>query len=416
MNYPLFLARKISLSSGGKKSSPAIRVAITAVALSIAVMLASVAVVLGFQREIRDKVVGFNSHITINAMSGEEDNDVLVSLSPSLTALLDTLPYVKDYALDVSMPAIMKTQDNFKGIYLRALEGAHLKEFLSKNLEEGTIPQYADSASDSTMQKILISRIAARQLGLKVGDKIDTYFINDDVRVRRLQVSGIFNSHFDNYDDLFVYGSLPFIQQLGGLKPYQGTGIHLSVNDFDRIEEHSQSLQNALVDAYARGIVYKLYRVDNASQQGAGYFRWLELLDTNVMVIIILMTFVACVTLISGMLILILDKKNFIGLLRALGAPGRKVRRVFVYMAMRVAFTGMIIGNALMLALLWAQDKFHLLPLDAEAYYIDFVPVDVRWQSVVILNLAVMAIIYLALILPSWFASRISPAQTMRAE
>ena len=415
MNYPLFLARRLSLSAGGHKSSPAIKVAITAVALSIAVMLAAISIVLGFKREIREKVVGFNSHITLYSVAQSEGDDNLVSLTPSLVKLLDEEDYITDYSLEASIPAILKTPDNFKGVYLRSLSGKQINDFLTKNLEEGNLPDSRQPA-DSTSLQVVISRIAARQLNLKPGDKIDTYFISDDVRVRKLEITGIFNSHFDSYDDIYLYGSLGLIQELGGIGNHQGTTIQVQTNDFNNLEENTLRLQNRLMEALADGTVYKFYRADNALQQGAGYFRWLSLLDTNVIVILVLMTFVACITLISGMLIIILDKKRFIGLIRSLGARRSKVRSVFIYMALKVAITGMIIGNGLMLLLLYFQNRFHLIPLNPEAYYIDFVPVEFNWPLFGILNLGVAFIIYLSLILPSWFASGISPAETMRYE
>ena len=415
MNYPLFLARRLSLSSGGRKSSPAIKVAVTAVALSIGVMLAAISIVLGFKREIREKVVGFNSHITLYSVAQNEGDDNLVSLTPSLEKLLDEQEYITDYTVEASIPAILKTSDNFKGVYLRSLGSKRLNSFLTGNLEEGHLPSPTLPA-DSTKLQIVISRIAAKQLGLKPGDKIDTYFISDDVRVRRLEVTGIFNSHFDSYDDIYLYGSLPLIQELGGISKEQGTTISIETDDFDKLADYTSSLQKTLIDALGNGTVYRLYQADNALQQGAGYFRWLSLLDTNVVVILVLMTFVACITLISGMLIIILDKKRFIGLLRSLGARRSKVRSVFVWLALRVAIVGMIIGNGLMLGLLYCQDRWHLLPLNPEAYYIDFVPVEFNWTLFGILNLGVAFIIYLSLILPSWFASGISPAETMRYE
>ncbi len=415
MNYPFFLASRLSLSSSGRKSSPAIKVAVTAVALSIGVMLAAIAIVLGFKREIREKVIGFNSHITLYCVPMQEGDDNLVSVTPSLANLLDRQEFIDDWTLEASIPAILKTQSDFKGVYMRSLGGKGLEDFLSRNLEEGKLPDRRLPA-DSLKQKIVISRLAARQLGLKTGDKIDTYFISDDVRVRRLEITGIFNSHFDSYDDIYIYGDLGLIQELGGIDSKKGTSLTITTDDFNRIGEYSDHLRETLVKAMADGTLYRYYQVDNALNQGAGYFRWLSLLDTNVAVILILMTFVACITLISGMLIIILDKKRFIGLLRSLGARRGKIRSVFIYMALRVAVAGMLIGNGLMLAILYCQDRWHLLPLNADAYYIDFVPVEFNWPLFCLLNLGVVLIIYFSLILPSWFASKISPAETMRYE
>ncbi len=413
MGFPLYIARRLSLSSSGKKSSPAVRVAVAAVALSVAVMLAAVAIVLGFKREIRDKVIGFNSHITLYAVPSDPEDTNLITLTPTLCSILDSKDYIADYSLEASIPAILKTSDNFKGVYMKSISGEAVKKFISSNIEEGKIPVYGKTENDN---KIVISRNVADQLGLKKGDKINTYFMSGTIRVRRLEIAAIFNSHFDNYDNLFIYGDLPLIQNLGEVSPKQGTSLSINTSDFNNIEENSADLSNTLNEALASGLVYKYYRVDNALNQGAGYFRWLSLLDTNVIVVLVLMTIVACATLISGMLIIILDKKRFIGLIRSLGATIGNVRKIFILMAIRIAISGLLTGNVLMLILLWAQDKWHFIPLDPDAYYIDFVPVEINWPAVVILNIATIIVIYLCLILPSWFAAKISPSETMRYE
>lgn len=413
MSVSLFLARRLSLSSGRRGSSPAIRVSVAAVALSVAVMLASLAVVIGFKREIKSKIVGFNSHISLYDMPTGSDGDNLVTLTPSLTSMLDDMPFVTDYSLEVSIPAILKTSTDFKGIYLRSLNGESTARFIRENLEEGRMPDYSQPGSENS---IVISRRAASQLGLKTGDRIDTYFISDDVRVRRLEVAGIYNSHFDSYDQVLVYGALPLIQGVAGISNSQGTSIQVQTDDFDRVDEYADALQGALAEGVADGRLYRYYRVDTARNQGAGYFHWLALLDTNVAVVLALMTIVAVATLISGMLILILDKKRFIGVARAMGASVADVRRVFVYLALKVAMWGMLIGNVVMISLLYCQDKTHFLPLDPEAYYIDFVPVEIDWLTILIMNIVCLVVIYLSLILPSRFVARISPAEAMRSE
>lgn len=413
MSVSLFLARRLSLSSGRRKSSPAIRVSVAAVALSVAVMLASLAVVIGFKREIKGKITGFNSHISLYDMPTESGGDNLVTLTPSLTAMLDELPFVTDYSLEVSIPAILKTSSDFKGVYLRSLNGESTRQFILSNLEEGRMPDYSQPESE---KKIVISRRAASQLGLKTGDKIDTYFISDDVRVRRLEIVGIYNSHFDSYDQVLIYGALPLIQGVAGISKSQGTSIQVQTDDFGRVDEYADEVQTVLAMGVADGRLFQYYRVDTARNQGAGYFHWLALLDTNVAVVLALMTIVAVATLISGMLILILDKKRFIGVTRAMGASVADVRRVFVYLALKVAMWGMLIGNIVMIALLYCQDRTHFLPLDPEAYYIDFVPVEINWTAIVIMNAVCLVVIYLSLILPSRFVARISPAEAMRSE
>lgn len=412
-SYPFFLARRVSLAADGRKNSPAIRVAVTAVALSIAVMLAAVAIVLGFRREITDKVTGFNSHISLYALPDQNDETNLITLTPTLRQILDSRPYVTDYTLNASIPAIMKTPDNFKGVYLNNIHGEGMERFLKSNLEEGKIPDYSQPGTET---KILISRKTADQLGLKLNDRIDTYFLSTDIRVRRFTVAGIFNSHFESYDNLYIYGPLSLIQNLGGVGAKQGTSISISTDNFNRAPQYTTDLTATLTDALAKGLLYRGYRVDNTLNMEARFFQWLQLLDMNVVVILVLMTIVAAVTLISGLLIIILDKKRFIGILRAMGAQVRDVRKVFVLLAMRVAVRGMLIGNVVMLLLLYVQNRWHILSLNPDAYYIDFVPVELSWSWILILNLATLCVIYLTLLVPARFAARISPAETMRGE
>ena len=410
MNYPFYLAQKLSLGSEGKKTSPAVGVAITSIAISVAVMIASIAIVLGFKKEIRDKVVGFNGHISLYKLMVSEDDDNLVSLTPSLIETLEELPFITDYNIQVSVPAILKTPDDFKGVYMKALNGKEATSYLERNLEEGEIPDFNDEVQQ---KKILISRIAANQLQLNVGEAIETYFITDDIRVRKLEIAGIYNSHFDQYDDVLIFGALPLISQIGDLPENTGTYVSLYTDNFDKILDYSYQIQGLLNQKAAYGDMETFYRLDNVLNQGKGFFSWLSLLDTNVVVIIILMMVVGCVTLVSGMLIIILERKKFIGLMRALGASTSKIRSVFIYMSIKIAFIGLLIGDILILILLYFQKTYHFLRLDADAYYIDFVPVYVPEYIIVALNIGVLLGVYLVLVLPSRFVGKISPAESM---
>lgn len=413
MNYPFYIARRLSLSSGGRKKAPAVGVAVAAVALSVAVMLCAIAIVLGFKQEIRDKIVGFNGHISLYVSAVTQDEDNIMTLIPSLKDELSKLPFITDYSLQAAIPAILKTDTDFKGIYLRGLSGKMNDMFIRKNLEEGKM---VDFSLPENKTKIAISRTAANQLNLKLGDKINTYFISDEVRVRKLEIVGIFNSHFDEYDDIVVFGALPLVQQLGGIEANQGTYLQISTDSFDKIPEYTYLLQSHLNDAVTDGRLFRLYHTDNVLNQGASIFGWLSLLDTNVVVVLVLMMVVGCVTLISGMLIIIIEKKRFIGIIRALGAPIGRVRDVFVWLALRVSLWGMLIGNAVGFGFMILQKKTHLIPLDADSYYIDFVPIEISWQGVMLLNVGVLIVTYLVLILPSRFVAEISPSETMRNE
>lgn len=409
MNYPFFLARHLSLRSSQRGSSPAVSVASAAVALSIMVMMASVAVVTGFKDEIVKKVVGFNSDVQVYVEDLGEDADNVLTLTPTLCAILDTARSVSDYSLQVSVPAVLKTSDDFKGLYLRGLTDITTRRFIDENLEEGQLPP-------DSVQGIVVSRLAANQLGIKKGDRIDTYFFSDDIRVRRLTVTGIYNTHFDSYDDVAGYTPLPLLQKLSGISSNQGSSLKITVPNLDNVGSSAQDLQHILDTHTASGMLAKKYKVSTVEKAGAAYFQWLALLDTNVVVILTLMVLVGCVTLTGGMLMIILDKKRVIGLLKALGASNPGIRKIFIYLALKVALIGMTVGNCLALGLLWAQHKWHILKLDPDSYYIDFVPVNLNWQDVVILNAGVLIIAYLVLIIPSRFVAGISPAETMRYE
>lgn len=412
MNYPLYLGRKLALGGDGRKSSPGVKVAIAAIALSVAVMSASIAITLGFKREITDKVVGFTSHIVLTMVPIDGDNN-LVTLTPTLKKILDEQPYIADYSLQLSLPTILKTPEDFKGVVLKNLEDKQTRNFIQGNLISGSIP---DFSSDSTTLDIVMSRIAADQLGLSQNDKVDCYFINEDVKVRSLRIAGIFDSHFDAYDNLMIYGSRRLSNIFAGFKDNQGTSLLITTTDFDRLDYETFLLEETLAAAYNEDLLYRKYNVENAHDGGASYFHWLAMLDTNVAVVLVLMMIVGCVTLISGMLTIILDKKKFIGLMKALGAPTGKLRMIFVYLAMRVAVTGMLIGNIFIILFLWLQHRYHFIHLDPSSYYIDFVPVQLDWTSLAMLNAGVLAIVYLSLILPSKIIANITPAETMTSE
>lgn len=409
----IYIARRLSISSGGKRKAPAVAVAIAAVALSVAVMLAAISIVLGFKQEIRNKVVGFNGHISLYVSPTTPDEDNIMTLIPSLKEELDILPFITDYSLQASIPAILKTSDDFKGVYLRGLNGKGACEFIKKNLVKGNLVDFSEPDNKT---KVIISNTAANQLKLNVGDKINTYFISDDVRVRRLEIVGIYNSHFNEYDNVMIFGALPLVQQLGGIDVNQGTYLQIYTDNFDKISDYTYQLQTHLNEALADGRLFRLYRTDNVMNQGMNFFSWLSLLDTNVVVVLTLMMIVGCVTLVSGMLIIIIEKKRFIGMIRAVGATIKMVREIFIWLAIRIAVCGLVIGNIVAQTFLYIQKNTHFIPLDADTYYIDYVPVEITLPSILLLNLGVLVVTYFVLIFPSKFVAKISPAETMRYE
>ena len=414
MNFPFYAARHISVRGTGHRQTPAMRVAITAVALCIIVMLATIGIVSGFKKEIRSKVLGFNPHFTITSPATPQTSNI-IELTPVLKSLLDSIPYIKEYTPQIAMPAILKTQSDFKGTYLHGLCQSNLAEFLGDNLTEGRLPTISENP-DSIKYEVLISDLTARQLGLKAGDRINTYFMNDGIRVRSFTITGIFNTHFDDYDNLNIYAPLPTVRKIANLGKDQVTSLSIYTDNTNNPDVYYGNLSSAMITAYADGYLSSPVQITSVMTQGAIYFQWLDILDMNVIVILVLMTAVACATIISGMLIIILNKKRLIGILRALGTSRRQIRKIFVYLALKIAGVGLLIGNCIAIPLLLIQQYRHIIPLDPESYYIDYVPVSLNVGSILILNIAIFLLIYMSLLIPSAFAARISPAETMRYE
>lgn len=418
MSLALFIARRSALSSrradGSRASrSPAVGVAVAAVALSICVMLCSIAIVAGFKDHITGKLAGFNAHLQVYRIVDDSalQPDNLITLTPTLRGILDDEAYVTDYEIELTVPALLKTRHDFKGIYIKGLDGHAFRDFLGSQLVAGKMP---DFSGPHDADQVAISDKMASDLDLRAGDTIPTFYLNEELRARKYKVAAVYSTHFELFDDLIALGHADELRQMSDIDKGQGINLRILTDDFSRADEYATRLQERLNQAYMRHEVNIPYRVESITTRSAAYFSWLSLLDTNVAVILTLMTIVACITLIAAMLILILDKVRLIGILRALGATRRSVRNVFVYMALRIAIYGILIGNAVGLILLHVQQRWHIIPLEADSYYIDYVPVKLELWPILILNAAVVAVVFLSLLIPSYVAGRISPAESMR--
>ena len=366
------LSRRLSLRSSEGGVNPAVAVATTAVALSVAVMILAVAVVVGFKQAITSRVEGFNSAIQLTAAGGSRNESATLTLTPSLRQTLERHPYIEDIALQAAVPAVFKTSDDFKGVYLKSLSGRDLEGF---------------------------------------GDKIPTYFMGSELRVRPLRVAAIFNSHFDDYDSQYAFAPLQLVRLMAGLDTSEGSSIAIAVSDFDNVDDYVAEIRDSLFDGLRRGVLYKEYNVASARDAGASYFSWLSMLDMNVWVVIALMTVVATVTLISGMLIIMTDKVRFIALLSALGSRRSLLRNIFMQLALRVALLGLLIGDIIGIGIVMAQYYLHFMPLDPDSYYLDYVPVTPVWVAFLILNIGVLVVAWIVLILPSRFVGKVAPAR-----
>lgn len=415
MNWKLFVARRIYGSQEGEKevSRPAVLIATCGIAIGLAVMIVAVAVVIGFKHQVRNKVVGIGSDITITHFDAQKSYETVpVAASDSLLEALKAMEGVKHVQRYSTKPGMIMTEDNFLGMVLKGVSQEYDWEFLKNHLQEGEIPVFSDTASTN---RTLISRTIANKLHLKVGDKLYTYYIEgDNVRARRLSVAGIYQTNFALYDDLFLLTDLYTVNRLNSWKPDQVSGIELEVTDYNRLEEIKEDIRtqiDASSDSY--GSTYYTQTVEESNPQ---IFAWLDLLDMNVWVILILMTGVAGFTMISGLLIIILERTNMIGVLKALGADNLAIRQVFLSFSVLLIGKGMLWGNLIGLAFVGIQSAFHPFKLDPVTYYVDSVPVEFNIWWWVLLNVCTLLVSVLMLVGPSYLITRIHPAKSIRFE
>lgn len=413
MNLSLWISNRFRLSGGGGSGTGAF-IAVAGVALSLIIMEFTLAVVVGFKDGIKERLMGFDAQVTIGPAVDKTPATPYVDNVAQLSAITDSLIPGSDISLALRMPGLLKTDDNFQGVVYVARNADADFTFERSNLVEGSWPDYA---ADSCADNIVISRPLARSLGLDIGSKVySTFIVDGNIKLRRHKVAALYQSDFGEYDNNIVYASLPSLQRVAGIDSMAGTRIEIRNLPIDRIDAVTDSLQEVLFNAMTAGKIDYLYPVDNIMHSGALYFNWLALLDTNVVVIFVLMLCVAGLTLISSLFILILERVPDIGVLRAMGASKQLVRNIFVDMAMRLVGLGMIIGNVVALTLLLIQQHTQIVPLDPQMYYLSSVPVEIIPSAFVALNIGVAVIAWLVLILPARLASSIDPAKTVNYE
>lgn len=415
MNLPLFIARRIYSANDARQKvgRPAMRIATAGVAIGLAVMLVSVSVVFGFKHTIRDKVVGFGSHITVaNFMSLHGRDTRPICIDDSMMAVLRSIDGVKHVQRYAVKQGILKTDSDFLGVAFKGIAEEYDTTFIHDNLVNGSIPMFSDSIGHN---KILVSQIMADRLRLKTGDKVFAYFIdNNGVRARRFTVSGVYQTNLSKFDEAICFTDLYTTVRLNGWETGQTGGAELTVNNFDDInavEENLVKKVNRTIDRY--GETYSSETVQDSNPQ---IFTWLDLLDLNVWIILALMLCVAGFTMISGLLIIILERTAMIGVLKALGTRNGTVRKTFLWFAVFIIGKGMLIGNIVGLGLIALQKLTGVVKLDAATYYVDTVPVELNVPAILLLNAATLIVSVFVLIAPSFLASKVRPAKSMRYE
>ena len=415
MNLPYFLAHRIYAQNDDKRkvSRPAIRIATIGVAIGLAVMIVSVCVVLGFKHAIRDKVIGFGSHIQVaeyNALMGGDGR--AVQMDDSVMSVLSHIQGVNHVQRFAYRQGILKTDDDFLGVMFKGVGPEFDSTFIHKNMVEGSIPHFSDKTSGN---KLLVSKNMADKLHLKTGSRLFAYFIDyTGVRMRRFTISGIYQTNLTQYDNTICFTDLHAVAKLNGWPADVAGGAELTINNFEQLDDVERTViakVNRTTDHYGNTFASKT--IKEVSPQ---IFSWLSLLDLNVWIILAIMTAVAVVTMISGLLIIILERTTMIGVLKALGARNSTVRHTFLWFAAFIIGKGLLIGDALALALILLQKFTGFAKLDPQTYYVDVVPVELDWMLIVALNIATMLIALFVLIAPSYLVSHIHPAKSMRYE
>ena len=415
MNLPLFIAKKIYSDKGDKRkvSRPAIRIATVGVAIGLAVMIVTVSVVLGFKHTIRDKVVGFGSHIQVhNVLTYNGSDQYPVCIDDSMMQMIGSVDGVSHVERFAMTQGILKTDEDFLGVAFKGVGPEYDMTFLKSHLVEGEMPEFSDSTSK---QKLLMSKMIADKLRLKAGDKVFAYFIDgQDVRTRRYTVSGIYQTNMTRFDENLCFIDLYAASRLNGWLNGEVTGVEVKVKDFEQLqltEDRFVEKINRSIDPQGNVLttetIYELY---------PQVFSWLELLDINVWIILALMVCVAGFTMISGLLIIILERTQMIGILKAVGARNKTIRHTFLWFSVFIIGQGLFWGNVIGLGIVLLQQYTGFVTLDPQTYYVSEAPMELNLPLVAAINVATLLICVLVLIAPSYLISHIHPAKSMRYE
>ena len=413
MNFPLFIAKRIYFSEGDRHevSRPAIRIATVGVAIGLAVMIITVSVILGFKHSIRDKVVGFGSHIQVtNFITQQTAVPAPIAISDTLLRELKAIPNVRHVEYYTMTQGILKTDSDFLGVAFKGVGEDYDLSFIRQNMQEGKLPTFSSKKSSN---QIVVSRKQADKLHLHVGDKVFAYFIAyDDVRARRFTVSGIYQSNMKQFDDVLCLTDLRTTSRLNDWESDQCSGAEILVKDFEKLEETNAAVAQLVkehTDRYGETIASQ--SIYEANPQ---IFSWLSLLDINVWIILALMVCVAGFTMISGLLIIILERTQMIGILKALGAHNKTVRHTFLWFAAFIISQGLLIGDVIGIGLVVLQQQTGFIHLDPASYYVDTAPMELNIPIIVILNVATLLISVFVLIAPSFLVSHIQPVKAMQ--
>lgn len=413
MNLPYFIAQRLirGRTEGTSFSRPVNVIAVIGIALGLAVMILAVAVLTGFKNEIRDKVAGFGSHIQIVNMDANYSYETIpVSQDQEFIKKIRNIEGIKHIQVFATKAGIIKTDDEIQGVLLKGIGPDYDWSYFASNLVEGSVFSVQDTGSAST--QVIISKKTADMLKLRTGDSFAMIFVQDPPRMRKFVISGIYETSLEEFDKIYVFCDIAQIRRLNGWEDDQVTGFEIYINDFDRMDD--------LADQVWQTVGFRLsadetnFKVQSIRSKYPQIFDWLNFQDVNVIIIILLMLVVAGFNMISGLLILILEKTNMIGVLKALGSGDATIRKVFLYQASWLIGKGLLWGNLIGIGLAYLQLKTGLFTLDPSSYYLKTIPVNLELIHILLLNAGTMAAIIVMLLVPSQLISRITPVKAIR--
>jgi len=412
MNLPYFIAQRLikGRRHGTSFSRPINVIAVAGISTGLAVMILAVAILTAFKQQIREKVVGFGSNIQIlNWDSNYSFETAPINTNQDFVPKIKALPGVKHIQVFATKAGIIKTDEAIQGVVLKGIGSDFDWSYFKSCMADGKVFTVNDSTRTN---QIIISRKIANMLKLKTNDSVSMHFIQDPPRMRRFIISGIYETSLEEFDKIYVFCDIGHIRKLNGWKEDQVSGFEIFINNFDHLEDMTQKVRDAI--GYKMDENDAKLKVINIIGKYPQIFDWLNFQDINVLIIIILMLVVAGFNMISGLLILILEKTNMIGILKALGSEDKVIRRVFIYQASYLIVKGLFWGNLIGIGIAFLQLKTGLLTLDASSYYIKYVPVNLNFVHVLLLNAGTMAVIILMLLIPSQLVSRITPIKAIR--
>ena len=407
MNVEYFIAKRLftAKEENNTYTKPILRIAILAIALSVAVMLISIMVVTGFKNDISDKIIGFGSHITIsNFTNNQSYESEPISVEQDFYPSITDVEGVKHISTFATKAGIIKTADEIQGVVLKGVSSDYDWTFFKDNLVRGSVFKVNDSVKSN---QILISENISKTLDLNVGDGLVMYFAQNPPRVRKFHISGIYNTAMSDFDKLFVLGDINHIQALNGWENNEVGGFEIQLTNFDDLDKITDEVYNLTP--------YNL-NAQSIKEKTPQIFNWLDLQDVNVFVILILMLIVGVINMITALLILILERTKTIGILKALGATNWSVRKIFLYSAVNLIVKGLLVGNAIALSFAFLQKQFSLISLDPATYYMDTVPINFDLTYILLLNILTVVVCYLVLIVPSVIITKITAIKAIRFE